>query len=71
MAQNNENKSYTVVCPLCNQKSLLDRCMQNHIAQAMLDKVPVYCYGKPEGCGWQGRLGDLDNHYNKCKIKDK
>ena len=55
-------------CPLCNEiglKTMLDKGFQRKVKE-----LRVFCRHKDIGCGWQGKLSDLDQHLQSCSYSD-
>lgn len=55
-------------CPLCGEKcwnTVLNKHFQNQVK-----KLPVHCYNKDKGCGWQGELGALQRHVHSCSWRE-
>ncbi len=54
-------------CPTCKQDF---DCFQNKGLQQPLYGFKVFCSNKEGGCGWQGELGQLDQHLNVSPDED-
>ena len=55
-------------CPLCKAphlSTMLDKHFQHEVK-----KLPVFCYRKDRGCGWQGELAALDCHVQSCPMEN-
>ena len=49
-------------CPLCNVlgfKTFLHKGMEREV-----NALTIYCPNKPQGCDWQGELGQVEQHLN-------
>ena len=55
-------------CPLCNEpqwSTLRNKCLQRQVRE-----LRVFCRHEDRGCGWQGKLFDLEYHVQSCPKKD-
>ena len=55
-------------CPTCKQENF--NCFHVKGLQQPLYGFRVFCSNKEGGCGWQGELGQLDQHLNVNPDKD-
>ena len=51
-------------CPLCNEIGLTTILQFRH----QVNELCVFSHHEDRGCGWQGRLSDLEHHVKSCQI---
>ena len=56
-------------CPMCHRKGF--KTFKHHEAIRTIDQLLVECPCRKigRGCKWTGKLCDLDNHVNECKVE--
>ena len=55
-------------CPLCTTRHWSSMLNKNFRRQ--VNALRVFCHHKNRGCGWQGKLSDLERHVQSCLMSD-
>ena len=56
-------------CPLCNKSDFT--FMRDHGFERSLKELEVLCSSEKNGCGWRGKLGELELHLNRNPSPEK
>ena len=66
----NRINSSNKLCPLCNEPGFTT-FLHKGVAREV-NALKIYCPNKPQGCDWQGELGQVEKHLNpKDKLRER